>query len=149
MDSHRAHFIAAHIATSQRHVETALRAADVAVQHWRSQPTHTAAHEQAGLAVEQLQAAVEQHFSRVAGEGLVEDVVNEHPDLYPQLRELEQWQSQLVDSAGKIAEQMRQAPGSQEDAAAVEQALKAFRSELLKEEREERDIVDRGLSESP
>ena len=144
MHNQRVQFIEALMAASQRHVEVALRSAEQAVDLWRQSSEDAALRAAASVAIGELQTTVEQHFARLAGEGLIEDAVSASPQLYPKLRELEEWQTSLADRAAEIVAQMKLV-STTADAHELTKSLKRFRAELLREEQQEREIIDRGL----
>jgi hypothetical protein len=140
----RGHTIEEILSVSQEHISRPLAAAEQAVAAWCAAPHDPAVRLQATSAVHQLQTTVDQHFARIAGEGLLEDAVSAKPALYPRMRELESWQNALCDKLEKITEDL-QDPAGEDYAGLIASALAGFRQELLQEEGEERKIIDLGL----
>ena len=139
----RGHSIEEILSASQQHISGPLVEAEQAVAAWCADPHAALSRSLATAALDRLQTSVDQHFTRIAGEGLLEDAVSAKPALYPRMRELESWQNALCDKLEKIAQDLKD-PACEDCAGLIASALAAFRQELLQEEGEERKIIDLG-----
>lgn len=135
-----------HLNCSQARVEQAIASAFNSVQAWLEQLDDSSRWRECVERVNELKATLDDHIARMAGEGVLEDAVTRHPSLYPTMRELEEWQVSLVDKVLKIANDLRRWSNSREEALQISQTLQDFRREFSREEREERHLVDRGLT---
>ena len=137
--------VAKQLVISQRHVEIALEKADRATDEWEKASTDPDAYSRVLNAIDALRDSVEQHFTRVAGEGLIEEAVAQSPELYPRLQEIELWQSRLADRAIDLSKRIRAGMNDPDLPREIVAALGEFRRELFREELEERSLIDLGL----
>jgi hypothetical protein len=96
--------------------------------------------------LENFRWLLDQHFTRVAGEGYLERMVYCEPELYCDLRDIECWQSRLIDQLDQIIERVRQFGVRPEAIQELANDFVALHDDILREESEERHLLDRGLS---
>jgi hypothetical protein len=89
---------------------------------------------------------LDQHFTRIAGEGYLENVVNAHPGLYSELREIECLQCRLIDQLDLTIHHVQNYDPQRDDILDMVSQFQRLHREILEEESQERILVDRGLA---
>ena len=89
---------------------------------------------------------LDQHFTRVAGEGYLENVASRLPGLVRDLHAIECWQYRLIDRLDALIHDVQNYdPQSDEILDRVEQ-FRSLHREILDDENQERLLVERGLA---
>lgn len=89
---------------------------------------------------------LDQHFTRVAGEGYLENVACQHPGMYSELREIECWQCRLIDHLDAIIHDVQTYDPQRDEVADIGDDFERLHREILEEESQERSLVERGLA---
>ncbi|MCU0717303.1 MAG: hypothetical protein MUD03_14375 [Pirellula sp.] len=89
---------------------------------------------------------LDQHFTRVAGEGYLEHVACQRPGLYSELRDIECWQCRLIDRLDSIIHDVQTFDSQRDEIADIEDEFRQLHREILDEESQERLLVERGLA---
>jgi len=89
---------------------------------------------------------LDQHFTRIAGEGYLENVVSPRPGLYSELREIECLQFRLIDELDITIHHVQNYDPQRDDIAVMVSQFQRLHCEILEEESQERILVDRGLA---
>lgn len=83
-------------------IEDSVSELDSDFKNWIAHPVQRGAWKRVAEHLISLRWLLEQHFSKLAGEGLLENVAYRHPNLYPELRSIEIWQDRVLDDLDKI-----------------------------------------------
>lgn len=131
---------------SQSRIERGLCDLEAQFRQWQ-----TKAHSQSMRAklVEELENfrwLLDQHFTRVSGEGYLEQAVHQEPTLYCDLRDIECWQSRLVDHLDQIVQQVRHFDGERDSVRDLAAEFVVLHDDILREESEERHLLERGFA---
>ena len=78
--------------------------------------------------------------------GLLENVVNAHPGLYSELREIECLQCRLIDQFDLTIHHVQNYDPQRDDILDMVSQFQRLHQEILEEESQERILVDRGLA---
>lgn len=89
---------------------------------------------------------LDQHFTRVAGEGYLEQVAEQRPGMYSDLRSIECWQCRLIDELDAIIHHVQTFDPQRDEIADIRDDFNRLHSEILDEESQERLLVERGLA---
>ncbi|MCA9192847.1 MAG: hypothetical protein KDB03_13820 [Planctomycetales bacterium] len=122
-----------HLHCSQRNVAQTLDLAQRTLGAWAKDTNSVRHHRMAIEALGQLQFAIDQHFSRLAGEGMLEQAVERNPKLYAELRRIETEQCELCDQLRTIIERLRNSNGNSRSANPIIESFQSFVSALQKE----------------
>ena len=90
---------------------------------------------------------LDQHFTRVAGEGYLENVACQRPGLYSDLREIECWQCRIIDQLDMTIHHVQNYDPQRDEIADMAEQFQRLHQEILEEEFQERQLVERGLVE--
>jgi len=130
---------------SQSSIERGLCDLESEFRRWQEKPLSRSIRSKLIEDLENFRWLLDQHFTRVAGEGYLERVLNYDPDRYCDLREIECWQGRLIDHLDRIIDRVRH---SSDECASIENLVTDFISlhdDILREESEERYLVERGI----
>ena len=89
---------------------------------------------------------LDQHFTRIAGEGYLENVASLRPGLYSDLREIECLQCRLIDQLDLTIHHVQNYDSQRDDIAEMVRQFQKLHNEILDEECQERMLVERGLA---
>jgi hypothetical protein len=131
---------------SQSQTERGLCDLEAEFRRWQEKPQSRSIRSKLVEDLENFRWLLDQHFTRVAGEGFLERILNYEPSLYSELRDIECWQVRLLDHLDEIIDRVRQ---STDEPAAINRLVTDFISlhdDILREESEERYLVERGVS---
>ena len=96
--------------------------------------------------LENFRWLLDQHFTRVAGEGYLERAVHQEPALYCDLRDIECWQARLVDHLDQIIDEVRHFDCERDSVGELAADFVALHDDILREESEERCLLERGFA---
>jgi hypothetical protein len=96
--------------------------------------------------LENFRWLLDQHFTRVSGEGYLEQAVHQEPALYGDLREIECWQARLVDHLDQIVRQVRRFETERDSVGDLAAEFIVLHDDILREESEERHLLERGFA---
>ena len=89
---------------------------------------------------------LDQHFTRVAGEGYLENVASLRPGLYSDLREIECHQCRLIDLLDTLIHDVQTYDPQRDEIADMSERFRDLHREILVEENQERLLIERGLA---
>jgi hypothetical protein len=89
---------------------------------------------------------LDQHFTRVAGEGYLENVASLQPGMYRDLRDIECWQCRLIDDLDSLIHHVQNYDPQRDEIADMSEQFQRLHREILEEESQERLLVERGLA---
>jgi hypothetical protein len=89
---------------------------------------------------------LDQHFTRVAGEGYLENVASMRPGMYRDLREIECLQCQLIDALDLLIHHVQNFDPQRDEIADMVDQFRSLHDEILDEESQERSLVEKGLA---
>ncbi len=89
---------------------------------------------------------LDQHFTRVAGEGYLENVASIRPGMYSDLRDIECWQCRLIDDLDLLIHHVQNYDPQRDEIADMVDDFQALHREILAEESQERVLVERGMA---
>jgi hypothetical protein len=130
---------------SQSRIERGLCDLETEFRQWESKPQSRSMRERLVENLENFRWLLDQHFTRVAGEGYLERVVHYEPKLYSDLRDIECWQDRLIDHLDEIVDRVRHFDFERESVDGLLQEFIAFHDDILREESEERYLLERGF----
>lgn len=131
---------------SQCGIEESLDELECDLRNWCEHPHQRAAW---GKLMEHLVSfrwILDQHFTRVAGEGYLENVACKRPGMYSELREIECWQCRLIDQLDLIIHDVQTYDPQRDEIADIRDQFQRLHREILEEENQERLLVERGLA---
>ncbi len=96
--------------------------------------------------LENFRWLLDQHFTRVAGEGYLERAVQCEPALYCDLKHIECWQTRLVDLLDQIIDRVRHFDSERDSVRELAADFVALHDDILREESEERHLLERGFA---
>jgi hypothetical protein len=131
---------------SQSGIEDALIELESDFRHWLMHPHQRVAWSKLAEHLVSFRWILDQHFTRVAGEGYLEDVACRAPKLYPELREIEFCQLRLIDSLDALMHHVQNFDPQRDEVGDVFVEFQALHREILDEENQERLLVERGLA---
>ncbi|MDZ4849559.1 MAG: hypothetical protein SGI77_09705 [Pirellulaceae bacterium] len=130
---------------SQSRIERGLCDLEIEFRQWQNKPNSHAMRDKLVGDLENFRWLLDQHFNRVAGEGYLEKAVHQEPLLYGDLREIECWQARLIEQLDEIVECVRHFEVEREGVSDLAANFVALHDDILREESEERYLLDRGL----
>jgi hypothetical protein len=89
---------------------------------------------------------LDQHFTRVAGEGYLENVASMRPGMYLELREIECRQCQAIDDLDALICRVRNCDSHPDSFTELLSDFGRLHSAILDEESLERSLVEKGLA---
>lgn len=89
---------------------------------------------------------LDQHFTRVAGEGYLEHIVAMRPGMYRELREIECRQYQVLDDVDRLIHRAKSCEFHRDTISDLFDDFQRVRAEILDEESLERSMVEKGLA---
>jgi len=89
---------------------------------------------------------LDQHFTRVAGEGYLENIASRTPGLYPELREIEFCQLRLIDVLDALVHDVQNYDPERDWIGDIFEQFRSLHRDILVEESQERWLVERGLA---
>ncbi len=89
---------------------------------------------------------LDQHFTRVAGEEYLENVVAQRPGMYRDLRAIECWQCKLIDELDLLIHHVQNYDPQRDEIADMVDHFQRLHSEILDEESQERLLVEKGMA---
>lgn len=89
---------------------------------------------------------LDQHFTRIAGEGYLENAVSTRPALYSDFREIECLQWKLIDMLDLTIHHVQNFDPQRDDIAILFNQFQRLHREITEEESQERLLVDRCLA---
>ena len=131
---------------SQSQTERGLCDLEAGFRRWQEKPQSRSIRSKLVEDLENFRWLLDQHFTRVAGEGFLERVLNYEPTLYCELRDIECWQGRLLDHLDEIIDRVRQVTEERQAIDRLVTDFIALHDEILREESEERYLVERGVS---
>ena len=93
---------------------------------------------------EDFEALLQEHYSQVCGDGLLERAVTNHPSLGPVLRDVEKWQAAILRDLHALIAELKTSPVSAEQFTKYRESMRRLQSEILAEEIQERHLMERG-----
>jgi len=130
---------------SQSRIERGLCDLESEFRRWQEKPHSRSIRSKLIEDLENFRWLLDQHFTRVAGEGYLERVLNHEPSLYCELREIECWQGRLVDHLDGIIDRVRQSSDQSNGIDPLVTDFISLHDDILREESEERYLVERGV----
>jgi hypothetical protein len=130
---------------SQSRIERGLYDLESQFRQWGDKPHSRSMRAKLVEDLENFRWLLDQHFTRVAGEGYLERVVHHEPHLYADLREIECWQSRLIEQLDLLIERVRHFDDERDQVENLLGDFIAFHDDLLREESEERCLLERSL----
>lgn len=131
---------------SQSRIERGLCDLETEFVQWQEKPHSRSMRAKLLEDLENFRWLLDQHFTRVAGEGYLERCVHHEPSLYCELRDIECWQSRLIDHLDVIIDRVRHYDANQESIHSLARDFVSLHDDILREESEERYLVDRGMA---
>lgn len=89
---------------------------------------------------------LDQHFTRVAGEGYLENAASMRPGMYLELREIECRQCQVIDDLDALICRVRECDARCDTFAVLLADFERLHTAILDEESLERSLVEKGLT---
>jgi hypothetical protein len=130
---------------SQSRIERGLCDLETEFRQWEAKPQSRSMRSKLVEDLGNFRWLLDQHFTMVSGEGYLERIVHCEPQLYCDLREIECWQSRLIDSLDSIIERVRHFDCDRESLPHLVQEFVALHDDILREESEERHLLERGF----
>lgn len=131
---------------SQSRIERGLCDLEMEFRQWQGKSHSQSMRAKLVEDLENFRWLLDQHFTRVAGEGYLERAVHHEPTLYCDLRDIECWQARLVDHLDQIIEQVRHFDVERDAVGDLAQDFVALHDDILREESEERHLLERGFA---
>jgi hypothetical protein len=131
---------------SQSRIEQGLCELEVEFRQWQAKPHSQSMRTKLVEDLENFRWLLDQHFTRVAGEGYLERAVHQEPALYGDLRDIECWQARLVDHLDQIIERVRHFEADRDSVRDMAADFIALHDDILREESEERYLLERGFA---
>lgn len=130
---------------SQSGIEQALADLENELCRWLDHPTPAARRKKLTEGLKELRWLLDQHFHRVSGEGYLERAVSIAPCLYPDMREIECCQCALLDRLDELIVLFEKQEECELDHFDFVNRFRALHQAILREEDEERRLIDRTL----
>ncbi|MFO0012538.1 MAG: hypothetical protein ACK553_07340 [Planctomycetota bacterium] len=89
---------------------------------------------------------LDQHYTRIAGEGYLENVAAMKPGMYGQLREIECRQCLVIDDLDDLVRRARGCDSDRDTIALLLDDFQRLHGEILEEETLERSMVEKGFA---
>ena len=131
---------------SQSRIERGLCDLEMEFRQWQSKSHSQSMRAKLVEDLENFRWLLDQHFTRVAGEGHLERALHQEPTLYCELREIECWQARLVDCLDGIIDRVRCFEPDRESVSELAADFIALHDDILREESEERHLIERGFA---
>lgn len=131
---------------SQSRIERALCDLEIEFRQWQAKSQSQSMRAKLVEDLENFRWLLDQHFTRVAGEGYLERAVHQEPSLYGDLRDIECWQFRLVDHLDQIIERVRHFECDRESVAELAANFIVLHDDILREECEERHLLEKGFA---
>jgi Xaa-Pro aminopeptidase len=131
---------------SQSRIERGLCDLEAEFRQWQAKSNSQSMRAKLVEDLENFRWLLDQHFTRVAGEGYLERAVHQEPTLYCELRDIECWQARLVDHLDQIIDQVRHFDGERDSVRELAADFVALHDDILREESEERHLLERGFA---
>lgn len=130
---------------SQTRIERGLCDLEGEFRQWQDRPHSRSIRGKLQEDLENFRWLLDQHFTRLGGEGYLESLAHREPSLYGELRHIECWQARLIDHLDTIIDRLRHF----DDHQSIDELARNFVSlhdDILREESEERQLVQRSLA---
>ncbi len=131
---------------SQSRIERGLCDLETEFRQWEAKPQSRSMRSRLVEDLENFRWLLDQHFTRVAGEGYLERVVHFEPKLYSDLRDIECWQDRLIQHLDEIVDRVRHFDFERESIDSLVDEFIEFHDDILREESEERHLLERGFA---
>lgn len=87
---------------------------------------------------------IKSHFKQVSGDELLERAVTQHPSLAPVMRDVEKWQTAILNDLDALIAELKSSPISEDNITQYRNTIRRLQNEILAEEKQERHIMERG-----
>ncbi len=131
---------------SQTGIEEGLAELEQDFRTWLEHPHQRAVWSKLAEHLVSFRWVLDQHFTRVAGEGYLERVAMQRPGMYSDLREIECWQCRLIDELDSIIHDVQIFDAQRDEIFDIGDNFRRLHREILEEESQERVLVERGLA---
>ncbi|MFN6128471.1 MAG: hypothetical protein ACK6DC_21010 [Planctomycetota bacterium] len=131
---------------SQSGIEESLAELDGDFRTWAEHPQQHIARKKVLEHLVSFRWVLDQHFTRVAGEGYLENAVAMRPGMYRELREIECRQDEVLDDLDALVRRVRNCDAQQDSVAELFCDFQRLHSAILDEESLERSLVEKGLA---
>jgi hypothetical protein len=131
---------------SQSGIEDSLQELDHDFRAWMEHPHQRTVWSKLMEHLVSFRWVLDQHFTRVAGEGYLENVAALRPGMYRDLREIECWQCCLIDDLDLLIHHVQNYDPQRDEIADMVDQFRRLHSEILDEENQERMLVEKGLA---
>lgn len=131
---------------SQSRIERGLCDLEAEFRQWQAKSHSQSMRAKLVEDLENFRWLLDQHFTRVAGEGYLEKAVHQEPALYCDLRDIECWQARLVDHLDQIIDLVRHFDCERGSVRELAADFVALHDDILREESEERHLLERGFA---
>ena len=131
---------------SQAGIEAGLVELETDFRSWCEHPHHRVPWTKLMEHLVSFRWILDQHFTRVAGEGYLENVACQRPGMYSELRDIECWQCRLIDQLDNIIHHVQNFDPQRDEIADISDDFRRLHGEILDEESQERDLVEKGLA---
>ena len=131
---------------SQSGIEESLLEVECDFQTWLNHPHQRTAWSKLMEHLVSFRWTLDQHFTRVAGEGYLENVASLRPGLYSDLREIECHQCRLIDLLDTLIHDVQTYDPQRDEIADMSERFRDLHREILVEEHQERLLIERGLA---
>jgi hypothetical protein len=131
---------------SQSGIEQGLLELDQDFHQWQIHPHQRATWSKLMEHIISFRWVLDQHFTRVAGEGYLEEVACSRLGMYGELRDIECWQCRIIDELDAIIHDVQDFDAQRDDVAEIAEQFRILHREILDEESQERLLVERTLA---
>jgi hypothetical protein len=131
---------------SQSRIERGLCDLEVEFRQWEVKPHSRSMRARLVEDLENFRWLLDQHFTRVSGEGYLERIVHNEPNLYCDLRDIECWQARLVEDLDVIIDRVRHFETDRDSIDHLTRDFISLHDDILREETEERHLLERGFA---
>ncbi|MCU0708280.1 MAG: hypothetical protein MUF23_08320 [Pirellula sp.] len=131
---------------SQSGIEASLQELEANFRAWMEHPHQRTTWSKLMEHLVNFRWILDQHFTRVAGEGYLENVAALRPGMYRDLREIECWQCRLIDDLDLLIHHVQTYDPQRDEIADMVEEFQRLHSEILDEENQERLLVEKGLA---
>lgn len=132
-----------HLHLLQTKVEKLLTPLVLQFNLWSSEDDSESSPEILQLCLE-FRELISTHFEQVSGDGLLERAVTQHPSLAPVMRDVEKWQTAILNDLDALIAELKSSPISADNITQYRNTIRRLQNEILAEEKQERHIMERG-----
>jgi hypothetical protein len=131
---------------SQSAIEEGLAELEQDFRHWIEYPHQRVNWSKLMEHLVSFRWVLDQHFTRIAGEGYLENVACQRPGLYSDLRDIECMQYRLIDQLDETIHDVQNYDPQRDEIADMAEQFHRLHREILEEENQERMLMERGLA---